>query len=74
MPTVAKNIVHRPEKLFHPYQVLINAKKKGHYFSRVYSTLEEAIKGRDDYLASLENKLAGGLGEDGGGVVDIGKV
>ena len=74
MPTITKNIVHRPEKLFHPYQVLINAKKKGHYFSRVYSTLEEAIKGRDDYLASLENKLAGGLGEDCGGVVDVGKV
>lgn len=71
MPTVAKNIVHRPEKLFHPYQVLINRKKKGEYFSRVYSTLEEAIKGRDDYL---ENKLAGGLGEDRGGVVDVGKV
>jgi hypothetical protein len=74
MPTVAKNIVHRPEKLFHPYQVLINAKKKGHYFSRVYSTLEEAIKGRDNYLASLENKLTTGLGEDRGGVVDVGKV
>lgn len=71
MPTVEKNIVHRPEKLFHPYQVLINRKKKGEYFSRVYSTLEEAIKGRDDYL---KNKLAGGLGEDSGGVVDVGKV
>jgi hypothetical protein len=32
--------------------------------SRVYATLEEARKGRDDYLASLEDKLAGGLGED----------
>lgn len=73
MPTIAKNIVHRPEKLFHPYQVLINAKKKGHYFSRVYSTLEEAIKGRDDYLA-LKDKLTTGLGEDSGGVVDVGKV
>jgi len=56
MPTVSKNIQHRPHKLFNPYQVLINAKKKGQYFSRVYSTLEEAIKGRDDYLASLENE------------------
>jgi hypothetical protein len=55
MPTVAKNIVHRPEKLFHPYQVLINRKKKGEYFSRVYATLEEAIVGRDAYLASVKN-------------------
>ena len=57
MPTVAKNIVHRPEKLFNPYQVLINRKKKGEYFSRVYSTLEEAIKGRDDYLLKNEPSL-----------------
>jgi len=64
MPTVSKNIVYRPNKIINPYQVLINSKKKGQYLSRVYSTLEEAIKGRDDYLASLENKLAGGLGED----------
>jgi hypothetical protein len=64
MPTVAKNIIYAPKKILHPYQVHINAKKKGQCFSRVYATLEEAIKGRDDYLASLENKLAGGLGED----------
>lgn len=64
MPTIAKNIVYRPEKILHPYQVLINSKKKKQYLSRVYATLEEAIKGRDDYLASLEDKLAGGLRED----------
>jgi hypothetical protein len=69
MPTVAKNIVYRPEKILHPYQVLILRKSKGQYFSRVYATLEEAIAGRDAYLASLENKFAGGLGEDRGGVV-----
>ena len=53
MPTVAKNIVYRPNKLIHQYQVLINAKKKGHYFSRVYSTFEEAVAGRDAYLATV---------------------
>jgi hypothetical protein len=53
MPTIQKNIVYQPRRLIHPYQVLINAKKKGHYFSRVYATLEEAIKGRDTYLASV---------------------
>ena len=56
------------------YQVLIYRKKKGHYFSRVYATLEEAVAGRDAYLASLENKFAAGLGEDRGGVVDVGQV
>lgn len=40
--------------------------------SRVYATLEEAVKGRDDYLASLKDKLTGGLGEDRWGVVDVG--
>ena len=65
MPTVARNIVYQPKKILHPYQVLIVHKNKGHYFSRVYATLEEAIAGRDTYLASLENKLAAGLGEDG---------
>jgi hypothetical protein len=64
MPTIEKNIVYRPEKILHPYQVLINSKSKKRYMSRVYATLEEARKGRDDYLASLEDKLAGGLGED----------
>jgi hypothetical protein len=64
MPTIAKNIVYRPNKILNPYQVLINAKKKGQYFSRVYATFEEAVAGRDTYLASLENKFAGGLGED----------
>ncbi len=53
MPTIQKNIVYQPRRLLHPYQVLINAKKKGHYFSRVYATLEDAIKGRDNYLASV---------------------
>jgi hypothetical protein len=42
--------------------------------SRVYATLEEARKGRDTYLASLKDKLAGGLGEHTGGVVDVGQV
>lgn len=54
MPNVAKCIYYRPTKIFHPYQVLIN--KKGAFFSRVYATLEEAIAGRDAFLASLENK------------------
>jgi hypothetical protein len=62
MPCVAKCIYFRPKKIFHQYQVLIN-KKEG-FFSRVYATLEEAIKGRDDFLASLEDKLARGLRED----------
>ena len=53
MPTIQKNIVYQPRRLLHKYQVLINAKKKGHYFSRVYATLEDAIKGRDNYLASV---------------------
>jgi hypothetical protein len=56
MPTVAKNIVYRPNKIIHQYQVLINAKKKGQYFSRVYSTLEEAVAGRDAYLESVKNE------------------
>lgn len=72
MPNVAKCIYYRPSKILHPYQVLIN--KKGAFFSRVYATLEEAIAGRDAFLASLKDKLAGGLGEDSGGVVDVGKV
>ena len=62
MPCVAKCIYYRPKKIFHQYQVLIN--RKGAFFSRVYPTLEEAIKGRDEFLASLEDKLAGGLRED----------
>jgi hypothetical protein len=74
MPTIARNIVYQPKKILHPYQVLIVRRKKGHYFSRVYATFEEAVAGRDGYLASLEDKLAGGLGEDRGGVVDIGQV
>jgi hypothetical protein len=74
MPTVEKNIVYRPNKILNPYQVLINSKNKKKYMSRVYPTLEEAIAGRDAYLASLEDKLAGGLGEDHGGVVDIRQV
>ena len=56
MPTVEKNIVYQPKKLLHKYQVLINAKKKKQYFSRVYATLEEARKGRDDYLESVKNE------------------
>ena len=46
------------------------------FFTHIKSLSMPKRKGttRDDYLASLENKLAGGLGEDGGGVVDIGKV
>jgi hypothetical protein len=65
MPTVERNIVYRPEKILHPYQVLINSKSKKQYMSRVYATLEEARNGRDAYLASvLKDKLAGGLGED----------
>ena len=61
MPCVAKCIYYRPKKIFNQYQVLINRKA---FFSRVYPSLEEAIKGRDEFLASLENKLAGGLRED----------
>lgn len=54
MPTIAKNIVYKPNKLLHKYQVLINRKKKGQYFSRVYATLEEAVAGRDAYLESVK--------------------
>ena len=55
MPTIAKNIVYRPEKILHPYHVLINSKSKKRYMSRVYATLEEAIAGRDTYLAGVQN-------------------
>jgi hypothetical protein len=51
MPTVAKNVYYRPHKILHPFQVLIN--KKGAFFSRVYSTLEEAVAGRDAFLTNL---------------------
>jgi len=48
MPKVQDYIYYRPAKILNPYQVLIN--KKGLFFSRVYSTLEEAVKGRDAFL------------------------
>jgi hypothetical protein len=62
MPTtkVAEHIYFRSQKIFNQYQVLIN--RKGAFFSRVYPTLEEAVKGRDAFY--LEHKLTGGLGED----------
>jgi hypothetical protein len=47
MPKVAENIYYRPEKIFNQYHVLINRKA---FFSRVYPTLEEAIKGRDEFI------------------------
>ena len=57
---VAEHIYFRPEKIFNQYQVLIN--RKSAFFSRVYPTLEEAVKGRDAFY--LEHKLTGGLRED----------
>jgi hypothetical protein len=60
MPKIAEHIYFRPEKIFNQYQVLIN--RKGSFFSRVYSSLEEAVKGRDEFY--LEHKLARGLRED----------
>jgi hypothetical protein len=51
MPKVADHIYFRPQKIFNQYQVLIN--RKGAFFSRVYPTLEEAIKSRDAFLLNL---------------------
>jgi hypothetical protein len=52
MPKVQDYIYYRPTKILNPYQVLIN--KKGAFFSRVYPTLEEAVKGRDAFLSNLD--------------------
>jgi hypothetical protein len=60
MPKVAEHIYFRPQKIFNQYQVLIN--RKSSFFSRVYPTLEEAVKGRDEFY--LEHKLARRLRED----------
>jgi hypothetical protein len=57
---VAQHIYFRSNKIFNQYQVLIN--RKDSFFSRVYPSLEEAVKGRDAFY--LEHKLTGGLGED----------
>jgi len=57
---VAQNIYFRSNKIFNQYQVLIN--RKDSFFSRVYPTLEEAIKGRNEFY--LEHKLTRGLRED----------
>jgi hypothetical protein len=57
---VAEHIYYRSNKLFNQYHVLIN--RKGAFFSRVYPSLEEAIRGRDVFY--LEHKLTGGLRED----------
>jgi len=57
---VAEHIYFRPQKIFNQYQVLIN--RKGAFFSRVYPSLEEAVKGRDTFY--LEHKLTGRLRED----------
>ena len=60
MPKVQDYIYYRPAKILNPYQVLIN--KKGLFFSRVYCTLEEAVKGRN---AFLKDNLGGGLRKHG---------
>jgi hypothetical protein len=56
MPKVADYIYFFPKKILNPYQVHINRIS----FSRVYPTLEDAIRGRD---AVLKDELAGRLGE-----------
>lgn len=51
MPRVAEYIYHQPKKQLHPYYVQIGTDKtKNPYYHRVFATLEEAIKYRDQVL------------------------
>ena len=46
---VAPCIYHNADKIIHPYHLIVSRNKKT--FSRVYATLEEAVKKRDEFIA-----------------------
>jgi len=48
---VAPCIYYNAGKIVHPYHLIVSRNKKT--FSRVYATLEEAVKKRDAFLTSL---------------------
>ena len=46
---VAPCIYYNADKIVHPYHLIVSRNKRT--FSRVYATLEEAVKKRDEFIA-----------------------